>query len=158
MKKNSDKKTLLEMMHKVGGMPLNENYPMGAEPEYAGDDAPYNQNDDDAGYEPDPDEGRDDDMSENVNQNPNVIGAQLSDPILQLIDNQISEELYMQISTNPDTFFKFYQDILKGVMNTVYEKYADSFNTNAGAAPDEIDAQNQIMDRNNNSMETGSYN
>jgi len=139
MNKDSSKKRLFEMMNKVSGMPLNENYPMGAEPEYAGDDAPYNQNDDE-NNEPDPDMYRDDDMSENNsphNNNVNVIAGKISSQVTQLIQNQISDELYSQISVDANTFFGFYKDVLMAVLVQQYEKYGDQFNTKAGAAPDE---------------------
>jgi len=136
-KKDISKDMLLEMMHKVGGMPLNENYPMGAEPEHAGDDAPYNQNDDDyEDNEPDPDMYRDDDLDENANLN--SIKHNIADSVFKTIENQIPEEIYTQISSNSETFFKFYDEILDVVKNIVSEKYADSFNTKAGAAPDEM--------------------
>jgi len=58
---------LFEMMNKVGGMPLNENYPAGAEYDPT---APYNEPyEDDENNEPDPDEYRDDDLDENGNYN-----------------------------------------------------------------------------------------
>jgi len=110
MSKDSNKKMLLEMMHKVGGMPLNENYPMGAEPEYAGDDAPYNQDDEYENNEPDPDEGRDDDMSENDDMKPNnysseeksqnIIADEFHKKIRDLVDWYIIG--YGQPSTQPD--------------------------------------------------------
>lgn len=67
MKKNSDKKMLFEMMHKVGGMPLNENYPMGAAED---PNAPYNEPEDNGNNEPDPDEYRDDMSEANTGINP----------------------------------------------------------------------------------------
>lgn len=61
-KKDSSKDMLFEMMHKVGGMPLKENYPLGANED---PNAPWNRDDNEDEediYEPDPDEYRDDDL------------------------------------------------------------------------------------------------
>lgn len=71
MKEDSNKKMLFEMMNKVGGMPLNENYPLGANED---PDAPWHQDDEEGTNEPDPDEGRDD-MSENDSTTAKIINV-----------------------------------------------------------------------------------
>ena len=122
MKENSDKKMLLEMMHKVGGMPLNENYPMGAEPEYAGDDAPYNQDDNYENNEPDPDEGRDDDLSENNEQDIkyNVIAK---DGFLVNVNNNIITLPSFSLYAVDDKYARLKAEIfIKHVLNSNVEE------------------------------------
>lgn len=131
---------------------LSENYPMGAEPEYAGDDAPYNQNDDDyEDNEPDPDMYRDDDLDEGfksteyrqkypeLNNIAHNIGGRINEEVINLIRNNIDDNTLSLLwnDKDADKFFGFYQIIFDSIMSSMYESYADSFDTRAGAAPDE---------------------
>jgi hypothetical protein len=70
-----------------------------------------------------------------------LIGSKLSGKIIKMVDEMayanIGEDFKQSIIDNPDTFFGFYKSVLDGVMNPLYEKMGDSYNTKAGAAPDE---------------------
>lgn len=95
-KKDNSKDMLFEMMHKVSGMPLNENYPAGADED---PNAPWNEPDEDEEiYEPDPDEYRDDDLSEN---------------------NQYSQWNILSPLTKNENFTR---EDLKLILNTIYDK------------------------------------
>lgn len=87
MKKKTDKQILFERMNKIAGMPLNENYPPGADED---PNAPWNEPDEDEEInEPDPDEYRDDDMSENHNVEKMAI-------IFELIDKNTNDVIKKQ--------------------------------------------------------------
>ncbi|MDA3779921.1 MAG: hypothetical protein PF487_06840 [Bacteroidales bacterium] len=90
-----------------------------------------------AGYNPDTSK-MDKDYANSVNNsNLNSVKHNIGNSIFNTIENQIDDEIYSQINIDADTFFKFYKETLDVAMNIAYEKYADTFNTKAGAAPDE---------------------
>lgn len=75
----------------------------------------------------------------NLNKKASLVGHKISKDIINLINSEISDDVNSELwdKKNADTFFKFYGKILDTVMNRIYEEYADSFNTKAGAAQDE---------------------
>ncbi len=77
------------------------------------------------------------DLSPNLDQKATIIGSTIGYNIVKLIDSKIDDNLASEITSSPEVFFDFYEKVLDAVLNKVYEKYGDSFNTKAGAAPDE---------------------
>lgn len=77
------------------------------------------------------------DIDRNLSDKAVLLSANIKDNIISMIEQSIDDNLYSEISRNSDTFFDFYEKVLDSVMSGVYEKYADSFDSNAGAAPDE---------------------
>ena len=75
----------------------------------------------------------------NLDKEASLIGHAISKDVRNLINDKISDDINYALwdEKNADKFFGFYDKILNTVMNSVYESYADSFNTKAGAAPDE---------------------
>ena len=173
MKQDSSKKILLEMMHKVGGMPLKENYPMGAEPEYAGDNTIYNQDDDYEANKPDPDEGRDDDLNENnindalysggdkyryysIYPNSVVINNLLlsKDSDWKINKSDFEKEIINtdDYSLNLDDNNNVYVETIKNVTPEEAQQYIQKYKEY-----DEKEARNQVIDKQTQSMESGSY-
>ena len=68
------------------------------------------------------------------NNNPTIVGTKIAIPVIKLIRS--NADLSQFINT-PEELFGFYEKVFESIMNQVYEKYGDSFNTRAGAAPDE---------------------
>ena len=75
----------------------------------------------------------------NLNKEAIMIGHAISEDVIKLINNEISDDINSALwhQKNPDTFFNFYEKILSTIMTRIYESYGDSFNKKAGAAPDE---------------------
>jgi hypothetical protein len=75
----------------------------------------------------------------NLNIEALMIGYAISDDVIKLIKNKTSDDINSALYSekNAKTFFKFYEKILSTIMTKVYGSYGDSFNTKAGAAPDE---------------------
>lgn len=170
MKENSDKKMLMEMMHKVGGMPLNENYPAGAEYDPA---APYNEPDNDENNKPDPDEYRDDDLSENDGNKELHSGGDKYKYYTVYLNSVVVNQLLLSkdgdlkagkvdfekiISNNDDYSINLddnnvYVETIKNVTPEEAQQYVQRY-----LDYEKKEGQNQVMDRYNTSMETGSYN
>jgi hypothetical protein len=66
--------------------------------------------------------------------NPLLVGAKIAGPVMKLISSNAD---LSQFVNTPEELFGFYEKVFESIMNQVYEKYGDSFNTKAGAAPDE---------------------
>jgi len=66
--------------------------------------------------------------------NPLLVGAKISGPVMKLISSNAD---LSQFVNTPEELFGFYKKVFESIMNQVYEKYGDSFNIKAGAAPDE---------------------
>ncbi len=118
MGKDSDKKMLFEAMHKITGMPLNEN---------------IHNNIYDGGI-----------FNSKNTADALSIGHNIYREVKELINAQTSDDVWAGGAENA---LKFYEKIFEGLRDALYQDLGDSVNPNAGAAPDEMSESNDFENK-----------